>query len=344
IETIKPAHFRPARQHIPRLHFKISETREVSIQAERENDAEVKIATDGSGYEGGIGGAAILKRRGRNALKSLKLHLGPDTQHTVFNGEEVGMGLGLHLLMKEEGMDGKNVLFYIDSQALVQALETKRTKSGQWYLRSITNRLRDWLSKHRASTITIYWISAHSEVELNELADEAAKEAAQGRGSSQRELPGFLRGVLPAAISAIKQKHAQELKQEWKVKWTNSDRYKRMTAIDTDFPYHKFFERASKLSRRRASLLFQIRINHVPLNQYLFRFKKREDGWCPHCTRRAETFRHLLIECQAYRRERSILRRETGRHAGSLKDLLLKEKMIDSLVRFLILTNRFDHI
>ncbi|KAH8823900.1 hypothetical protein DL96DRAFT_1468793 [Flagelloscypha sp. PMI_526] len=117
-----------------------------------------------------------------------------------------------------------------------------------------------------------------------------------------------------------------------------------MTAIDTGFPFHKFLERTTKLSRPRASLLFQIRTNHVPLNLYLHRFKKRDDGWCPHCPRKLESFKHLLIDCQAYRRERSILRREVGRQAGSLKHLMGTEKAADSFVRFLVATNRFDHL
>ncbi|KAH8823901.1 hypothetical protein DL96DRAFT_1410284, partial [Flagelloscypha sp. PMI_526] len=134
---------------------------------------------------------------------------------TVFNGEEVGALLGLHLLEKEIDLDGKNVSIFIDSQALVQAMETRKTKSGQWYLEKITQRLRRWLKQHQTSKVAVHWISAHSGVELNELVDEAAKEAAQGESSERGKLPKELRGELPWAAAALKQTHEKKLNQEW---------------------------------------------------------------------------------------------------------------------------------
>ncbi|KAH8794384.1 hypothetical protein DL96DRAFT_1482292, partial [Flagelloscypha sp. PMI_526] len=131
IETIQPALFRAATTHISRLMFKTAPTREESIQAERSDDAEVKITTDRLGYKEGIGGAAVLKRRGVWEMKTLKLHLGQDSQHTVFNGEEVEALLGLHLLGKETDLNGKNISIFIDSQALVQVMETRKTTLGQ---------------------------------------------------------------------------------------------------------------------------------------------------------------------------------------------------------------------
>ena len=53
------------------------------------------IFTDGSGYGDVIGAAAILRRR--NAQDStLQFSLGPNTEHTVYKGELVGIALALH--------------------------------------------------------------------------------------------------------------------------------------------------------------------------------------------------------------------------------------------------------
>ena len=65
------------------------------VRAEIEED--VCLHSDSSGFEGKIGGAAVLRRRGEKK-KTLKFHLGSETQHTVYKGEEVGMILAAELL------------------------------------------------------------------------------------------------------------------------------------------------------------------------------------------------------------------------------------------------------
>lgn len=66
--------------------------------------AGIRIYSDGSGFEGGIGAAAVLYR-GNNEPKTLKYHLGPATEHTVYKGEGVGAMLGMELLRREKDMD-----------------------------------------------------------------------------------------------------------------------------------------------------------------------------------------------------------------------------------------------
>ena len=61
-------------------------------------DTSITIFTDGSGYNNGVGAAADLYHHGRKVLSSQQ-HLGPSTEHTVYEGELVGILLGLNMLL-----------------------------------------------------------------------------------------------------------------------------------------------------------------------------------------------------------------------------------------------------
>ncbi|KAF8440932.1 hypothetical protein L210DRAFT_3326110, partial [Boletus edulis BED1] len=65
------------------------------IEAETTHD--ICLYSDGSGIEGGIGGAAVLRRNGRK-VDELRLTLGRSKDHTVYEGEIVGMILAVELL------------------------------------------------------------------------------------------------------------------------------------------------------------------------------------------------------------------------------------------------------
>ncbi|KAH8806570.1 hypothetical protein DL96DRAFT_1474374 [Flagelloscypha sp. PMI_526] len=113
-----------------------------------------------------------------------------------------------------------------------------------------------------------------------------------------------------------------------------------MTAIDQEFPFKKFLGRIDRMRRGRASVLYQIRTNHVPLNFYLYRFKRSDTQGCPHCGE-TETVRHYLFTCPAYARERQRLRERAGRSASSLKELMASDRKLEDLVRYISSTKRF---
>ncbi|KAF8954627.1 hypothetical protein BDZ97DRAFT_1598392, partial [Flammula alnicola] len=93
------------------------------------------------------------------------------------------------------------------------------------------------------------WISAHSEVEGNEKADELAKEAAQGESSPIEDLPSILRKTLPASASAEKQAYVSEIKAMWAQQWELSPRRIRMEQMDKEFPFTKFRKSQNSFTR-----------------------------------------------------------------------------------------------
>ena len=89
----------------PDLAIRIAGSKEVAKVKDLADKTMIKVYTDGSGFEGSIGAAAVLYRNG--ALKSRRrMLLGSVKNHTVYKGEGVEMILGLELIREEREVDG----------------------------------------------------------------------------------------------------------------------------------------------------------------------------------------------------------------------------------------------
>jgi ribonuclease HI len=256
-ETIKPA----TRDWtvVPRFKTVIAGTREDSISFERNDIADYKAFSDGSGQENGIGAAAILYKKGFvRPVNELKAYLGTKSKHNTYEAEAVGALLALWIIRQAPETIGKTVTLYIDNQAIVMALTGNNHKSGQHIIHSLFT-----AANCLPCNVTIRWISSHSEVKGNEAADKLAKEAAQGRSNRREELPYPLRSTLPTSVSAAKQKYQANLNKRWVKTWADSPRKERFTRIDPDFPFNKFRKRLFKLSRNQSSLIMQLRTGHI---------------------------------------------------------------------------------
>lgn len=56
--------------------------------------------------------------------------------------------------------------------------------------------------------------------------------------------------------------------------WKESPRFKRIACLDGKFKHNSFTKLTNNLHHKWASLLFQLRVGHVPLNMYLYKIKK----------------------------------------------------------------------
>jgi len=73
-----------------------------SSKEEAENmEEEVQIYLDGSAINGKVGAAVVLIRPGQPEC-TLHYHLGPDSEHTVYEAKLVGILLGIHLVKTEK--------------------------------------------------------------------------------------------------------------------------------------------------------------------------------------------------------------------------------------------------
>lgn len=186
------------------------------------------------------------------------------------------------------------------------------------------------------------WTPGHEDIEGNERADEEAKLAAQGDSSKAEDLPTFLRRKpLPTSISATRQLLKTEMKARWITEWAASPRFAKLNSIDKTLPSNDFLHIIDQLQRNQASLLTQLRTGHIPLNQILFRIKRAENPFCPHCEPGTiESLTHYIFFCPHYARARGLLQARVGRNEFTSQHLLSNRKGIPHLLRFISDTAR----
>jgi ribonuclease HI len=316
----------------PNLTTRIAESAALAEQQSGEDRADIRVYSDGSGIGGKIGAAAVLYRGG--VLKSRRrLRLGSEKRHTVYEGEGIGMILGLELIREERGVGA--VTMGVDNQAAITATGLRRPAPSHYIWDMFHKRLEMVQGRHQDMEIEIRWTPGHKGIEGNEEADKEAKMAAEQGSSERAGLPAPLRKALPYSKSATRMAYTKKLKRKAKKAWEASTRYERIKDIDPSLPSSSFRKLVAPLSRKHASVLIQLRSGHIPLNKHLHRIGKAESPICPCCRQHEETVHHFLIRCPAHRNARTALTHAAGRDATSLHKLLSKPKLIPHLFRFI---------
>ncbi|KAG2343931.1 hypothetical protein BDR05DRAFT_863909, partial [Suillus weaverae] len=116
--------------------------------------------------------------------------LGSDCEHTVYEGELVGMILAIEML-REEGGRGTMSLG-IDNQVAICATKVFISKPGHYFMDKFHDDLRKLIPVHDDRKLTVRWTPGHQRIPGNEAADEQAKKAARGESSAPKELPKSL--------------------------------------------------------------------------------------------------------------------------------------------------------
>ncbi|THH18945.1 hypothetical protein EUX98_g8873 [Antrodiella citrinella] len=87
------------------------------------------VYSDGSGYKGRIGAAAVAKTKD-SQLSVRQLSMGTDKHHTVFKSEVVGTILALDIIESQPRIRAATIL--LDNQAAIKALAQRRPRPGQY--------------------------------------------------------------------------------------------------------------------------------------------------------------------------------------------------------------------
>jgi hypothetical protein len=140
-------------------------------------------------------------------------------------------------------------------------------------IEAVHNTIERLKKRRRGLRIHIEWTPGHSGVPGNELIDQEAKKASAGDVSESSELPPVLSTRLPKSISALRAKRKKEDKGEWIKQWEESPPYGRIKQLSIQSPDGQIFKSLSRLSKPAASLIVQMRTNHVALNAFLKKIK-----------------------------------------------------------------------
>ena len=143
--------------------------------------SEYTIYTDGSKIDKKVGSRAVIYYK--NKIIATILNQLPDTA-TVFQAELIGIKTGCEFFFDNPDHTPKYVKIISDSQAVQLALDScKFTSSTALNTAEAVSNLA-WISRK----VTLAWTKAHVGTEGNEMANIAAKQAAQ-TGTSKPDIP-----------------------------------------------------------------------------------------------------------------------------------------------------------
>ena len=123
---------------------------------------------------------------------------------------------------------GPHITIYADNQAIIQAIANPKAKSSQYIIEELLHLMEECKGAFDACTmetpisVKVAWISAHSGVTGNELADDDAKLAAMGKMSVPIALSELLCKRLLVNTSTLKQDFTDKLRRKWGSRWRNS--------------------------------------------------------------------------------------------------------------------------
>jgi ribonuclease HI len=320
----------------------IPKDRDTSIRMEEADKAAVKVYTDGSAMEAGVGASAVVIDSTTGATQVRKFHLGKTTDHIGYEAEVIGLTLAIHQIAELPHRGPTSI--YTDNQAGLKAINSPPDGPAGYLIQNIVKQMKDLRERCPifARDITFRWISSHSGVPGNERADKEAKRAAEGHSSRRNLLPAMLRRPLPKSATATKRVFRDKIVAEWTARRNTSKRKGRMDLIDPSFTPSRYQKLISSLSRNSSTTLNRLRSNHAPLNAFLHRIKRADSPTCTKCEQADETIRHYLFECQAFRETRRETLDGLGRDSRNTSFLFSTAKGTKALLKYVKGTKRLD--
>lgn len=300
------------------------------------DDNTLCIYTDGSGIDGHVGAAAVCPR----IAKALQRYLGSDKEHNVYAAEITALELAAEIARSSPASYTKCII-YVDSQAAIQGINKPGKQSGQANLIAAITTIQT-LVDERQMLIEIIWVPGHENVEGNEKADEAAKEAAVSEGNDPGIPTATYKPLKSARSVNIKQEITAEWNESWQSRAPNRDakQLRRITKKPNALRGNKLYK-AIELTRHQTAQLARLRSGHCSLKQYLHRFNHAESPRCECGSGAIENVEHFLLHCPRYDRQRARLVREVGVGGMRVEKLLGRRGMIRHTLKYVDETGRF---
>lgn len=251
----------------------------------------VKIYTDGSIMEESA--AAALWIPDFDHQESWKMDYGEARSIMAVELTAINMAL-LWVNIHSVILQTKKIVILTDSRAGIAALKKYAPRHHKCLLDQIKNKSQMLTSEE--FDITIQWLPSHVGTPGNEQVDQLAK-AAHAKDHTNFHLE----------ISEINRKIRKTTEKAWHQLYEAKRNTLHLGSIKKSISHWPWA--VIKRSRKLETTLARLRMGHVGLNDYLARFKMKDDPNCTTC-QVPEDAQHYLLECRQYNAQRNTLRRD----------------------------------
>ena len=261
------------------------------------------IYTDGSGINNEIGAAAVSTETNPTTTRA---YLGPSTSHTVYSAEsyEIVLAASMRLHSFLEPATKPKLIVCADNQAAIRALHNPGASSGQYLVKWIV-----WLINNLRSRnieVELHWVPAYIDIEGNEQADIAAKQATgwrlKGQGGRQKEVDTNCMAqqarvqILKSAVKTVVDKTIQ---QQGAQEWRDCDKGRTLYKIAAK-PHKSVLRLHENLTNRLSNIAIQLRTAKIGLREFLYSRKQVDSPMCS-CMLSKQTVKHVLFQCKSGR-------------------------------------------
>jgi hypothetical protein len=224
------------------------------------------------------------------------------------------------------------IQIYTDSSAALRRMQDANPGPGQRITKTIVERER--ILRHARWKIEYHWLPGHSKVEGNEVADKAAKDAAQNlRTQGTTHLTRKERYTsLPRLHRTTKEKKWSDTKSWLKEIINNRPNYIPPRQQKPD-------PAAMATLKRLASRYYQLKTGHAITGEHLKRINSTNDDRCWWCNNgERQTMKHLIKDCHKWRKETEKLKKEINiaiwNHKGT-EHIFTDRKNTTAILKFL---------
>ena len=210
-------------------------------------------------------------------------------------------------------------------------------QSGQEVIKEFLDNA-DQLQTQRKISISLIWIPGHMDISGNEMADEAAKHAADPNYWQPSPSSAIMKAAQNAEVLA---KVNQEWINAWQTEKKTAKELRRICKKPTAESGPKLYQKLE--TRRDITNLIRLRTEHCGLKNYLYKIGKEESPLCSCGNNAKETVKHLLLKCEIYEEQRDKLRRELGTGTLRMEILLGNSKAIKHMLEFVKSTGRLEN-
>ena len=197
------------------------------------------------------------------------------------------------------------------SQEALSAITQPRYQSGQTLVHDILDQIEELQSQHQLS-IKFRWAPSGSKDQYSILAHQAAKTAAFENKDYQEQ------AYTISAVQRVMKKQGEILRENHFKTRLQRGRYSRL--LDKALPGPHTRKLYSKLNRKEAAILSQLRTGKCRLNTYLNSIAACDT---PDCTcGQNETVKHFVLHCTRWQTQRRELMAKAGKRWGDISFLL----------------------